>query len=126
MCFLIATLISSTDEVTGKARPRAVNAARATDSLYLDLEHPADLDKLADPRSYLGAQTGRLIVLDEVYPPNRGSSALNIHPSEEHGSHPRCYDLASLTLVPFCPGFTERTQGHGNHQAREEHSDKTD
>lgn len=40
--------------------------ASAVDSLYLDLESPVDLEKLADARGYLGAQHGRLIVLDEV------------------------------------------------------------
>ena len=40
--------------------------AAAKDSLYLDLENPVDLEKLADASSYLGAQRGRLTVLDEV------------------------------------------------------------
>jgi predicted AAA+ superfamily ATPase len=40
--------------------------ASATDSLYLDLENPVDLEKLADVHGYLGTQHGRLIVLDEV------------------------------------------------------------
>ena len=40
--------------------------AHATDSLYLDLENPVDLGKLADAPGYLGAQRGRLVVLDEV------------------------------------------------------------
>jgi predicted AAA+ superfamily ATPase len=43
---------------------RAIAAAR--DSLYLDLENPVDLEKLADAGGYLGAQRGRLTVLDEV------------------------------------------------------------
>jgi hypothetical protein len=34
---------------------------------YLDLENPADLEKLADARGYLGAQRGRLTVIDEVH-----------------------------------------------------------
>ena len=34
--------------------------------VYLDLENPADLEKLADPRAYLGAQAGRLTIIDEV------------------------------------------------------------
>lgn len=34
--------------------------------VYLDLENPADLEKLADPRGYLGAQAGRLTIIDEV------------------------------------------------------------
>jgi hypothetical protein len=40
--------------------------ASTTDSLYLDLENPVDLEKLSDARGYLGAQRGRFIVLDEV------------------------------------------------------------
>ena len=34
--------------------------------VYLDLENPADLEKLADAPGYLGAQAGRLTVIDEV------------------------------------------------------------
>ena len=40
--------------------------ASTTDSLYLDLENPVDLEKLTDAHGYLGAQAGRLVVLDEV------------------------------------------------------------
>ncbi len=47
---------------TTLARVTALNA----NSLYLDLENPVDLEKLADARGYLGAQRGRLVVLDEV------------------------------------------------------------
>jgi hypothetical protein len=36
------------------------------DALYLDLENPADLDKLSDPRGYLYARRGRLTIIDEV------------------------------------------------------------
>jgi uncharacterized protein len=35
-------------------------------ALYLDLENPADLEKLSDARGYLGAQRGRLTIIDEV------------------------------------------------------------
>ncbi len=49
----------------GKTTLARVTAGTA-DSLYLDLENPSDLEKLADARGYLGAQRGRLIVLDEV------------------------------------------------------------
>ena len=35
--------------------------------LYLDLENPADQEKLADARGYLGARGGRLVVLDEIH-----------------------------------------------------------
>jgi uncharacterized protein len=43
---------------------RTCSAART--GVYLDLENPADLEKLADARGYLGTQTGRLTVVDEV------------------------------------------------------------
>ncbi len=35
--------------------------------LYLDLESPADQEKLTDAYSYLKAQRGRLVVLDEIH-----------------------------------------------------------
>ena len=41
-------------------------AADAPDCLYLDLEDPRDAARLADPAKYLDAQTGRLVVLDEI------------------------------------------------------------
>ena len=41
-------------------------AADVPDSLYLDLEDPRDAARLADPAKYLDAQTGRLVVLDEI------------------------------------------------------------
>ena len=40
--------------------------ARMT-GLYLDLENPADQERLADARGYLGAQRNRLVVLDEIH-----------------------------------------------------------
>lgn len=43
---------------------RACQAAKS--ALYLDLENPADLEKLSDARGYLGAQSGRLTIIDEV------------------------------------------------------------
>lgn len=43
---------------------RACQAAKP--ALYLDLENPADLEKLSDARGYLGAQSGRLTIIDEV------------------------------------------------------------
>jgi hypothetical protein len=39
----------------------------AEDAVYLDLERPADLARLADPERYLAAHEGRLVVLDEVH-----------------------------------------------------------
>lgn len=33
---------------------------------YLDLENPADLEKLADARGYLLAQRGKLVIIDEM------------------------------------------------------------
>ena len=35
--------------------------------LYLDLENPADQEKLADPRGYLGTKRDRLVILDEIH-----------------------------------------------------------
>jgi predicted AAA+ superfamily ATPase len=35
-------------------------------SLYLDLEDPGDLLKLEDPKSFLSAQRGKLVILDEI------------------------------------------------------------
>jgi predicted AAA+ superfamily ATPase len=43
---------------------RACQAAKS--ALYLDLENPADLEKLSDACGYLGAQSGRLTIIDEV------------------------------------------------------------
>ncbi len=36
-------------------------------ALYLDLERTADLARLNDPDAYLSAQTGKLVVLDEIH-----------------------------------------------------------
>jgi predicted AAA+ superfamily ATPase len=38
----------------------------ATPSIYLDLEDPADRDKLADPALYLQAHEDKLVILDEI------------------------------------------------------------
>jgi predicted AAA+ superfamily ATPase len=40
--------------------------AATRDSVYLDLESPADRQKLSDPLFYLSQHEGRLVVLDEV------------------------------------------------------------
>ena len=44
----------------------ARDIARTADSVYLDLEDPADLAKLEDQGAYLRSLRGRLVVLDEV------------------------------------------------------------
>jgi len=44
---------------------RTITAGR-TGSLYLDLERPSDLAKLADPELFLSRHTGHLVVLDEI------------------------------------------------------------
>ncbi len=44
---------------------RAITAERAG-SLYLDLERPSDLAKLADPELFLSRYADRLVVLDEI------------------------------------------------------------
>src|SRR5438477_10444079 len=35
-------------------------------AVYLDLERPSDLAKLADPELYLRQQAGKLVILDEI------------------------------------------------------------
>lgn len=45
----------------------ALAIAGETDALYLDLEHPADLAKLADAADYLARHRGRLVILDEIH-----------------------------------------------------------
>ena len=44
----------------------ALAIAEATPSIYLDLEDPADRDKLADPALYLSAHEDELVILDEI------------------------------------------------------------
>ncbi|MCR4304365.1 MAG: ATP-binding protein [Gallionella sp.] len=41
-------------------------AAKHADCLYLDLERPSDLAKLADPELFLSRHAGHLVVLDEI------------------------------------------------------------
>ena len=44
----------------------ALAIANAGPSLYLDLEAPADREKLADPALYLAAHEDKLVILDEI------------------------------------------------------------
>ena len=44
----------------------ALAIAEAAPSIYLDLEDPADRDKLADPALYLAAHEDKLVILDEI------------------------------------------------------------
>jgi predicted AAA+ superfamily ATPase len=44
----------------------AIEISQKIESVYLDLEDPADLRKLADPGHYFGQMQGKLIVIDEV------------------------------------------------------------
>jgi predicted AAA+ superfamily ATPase len=46
---------------------RAIARQRGDRALYLDLERPADRNRLDDADAYLRAQTGRLVVLDEIH-----------------------------------------------------------
>ena len=39
---------------------------KKTESVYLDLENPQDIEKLEDARGYLSKQQGKLVILDEV------------------------------------------------------------
>lgn len=45
----------------------ALEAAARRPSVYLDLESPADMARLADPEAYLSSHRDRLVVLDEVH-----------------------------------------------------------
>ena len=45
----------------------ALELAESRPSVYLDLESPADLNKLADPELYLGEHAGKLVILDEIH-----------------------------------------------------------
>lgn len=45
----------------------ALEIAGKTGALYLDLEHPADLAKLADPADYLSRHGDKLVILDEIH-----------------------------------------------------------
>jgi uncharacterized protein len=45
----------------------ALAIAQQADSLYLDLELPGDLAKLADPADYLSRHREKLIILDEIH-----------------------------------------------------------
>ena len=49
-----------------RAIAQAPNAEGDT-GVYLDLENPADLEKLDDPGAYLSRHRGRLVVLDEIH-----------------------------------------------------------
>lgn len=46
---------------------RAIARGRGERALYLDLERPADRRRLDDADAYLRAQTGRLVILDEIH-----------------------------------------------------------
>jgi predicted AAA+ superfamily ATPase len=50
----------------GKTTLARTIAATHNDSLYLDLERPSDLAKLADPELFLSRHAGHLVVLDEI------------------------------------------------------------
>ena len=57
------TTLARTLAETGAARaPGFIESG-----LYLDLESPADQEKLADARGYLGTKRGRLVILDEIH-----------------------------------------------------------
>jgi hypothetical protein len=50
----------------GKSTLAREIAARRGDTIYLDLERPSDLAKLADPETFLEAHEKRLVCLDEI------------------------------------------------------------
>src|SRR5262245_12002274 len=46
---------------------KRIATERKTRALYLDLERPVDLRRLADPDAFLRAQTGKLAIIDEIH-----------------------------------------------------------
>ncbi len=46
---------------------RAIADERGDKAIYLDLESAADRSRLSDPGAYLRAQSGKLVVLDEIH-----------------------------------------------------------
>lgn len=64
MQYAPATVILGSRQV-GKTT-LAHRLAEDMDSVYLDLENPSDLAKLADPEFYFAQHTQRLIIIDEV------------------------------------------------------------
>lgn len=46
---------------------RAIADERGVGAIYLDLESSADLRRLSDPEQFLGAQHGKLMVIDEIH-----------------------------------------------------------
>jgi hypothetical protein len=46
---------------------RQIAAQRKMRALYLDLERPVDRRRLADPDTFLRAQVGKLVVIDEIH-----------------------------------------------------------
>lgn len=45
----------------------ALAIAQQADAVYLDLENPSDLTKLADPADYLSRHQDKLVILDEIH-----------------------------------------------------------
>jgi len=46
---------------------RSLVARRKASAIYLDLERPVDARRLEDPDAFLRAQTGKLVVIDEIH-----------------------------------------------------------
>jgi predicted AAA+ superfamily ATPase len=46
---------------------RQIASQRRTRAIYLDLERPVDRRRLQDPDAFLRAQTGKLVVIDEIH-----------------------------------------------------------
>lgn len=46
---------------------REIAAERGDGAIYLDLESPADRNRLSDPEAYLASQAAKLVVLDEIH-----------------------------------------------------------
>ena len=75
----------------GKTTLAAIIAQHRANSLYLDLESPADRGKLSEPEMYLSAHGDKLVILDEVqripsiFEVLRGTIDRNRRSGNQHG-----------------------------------------
>lgn len=66
LAFMPAVAILGPRQVGKTTLSRQLVTSSKKPSLYLDLERPEDAAALKDARSYLGAQPGKLVIIDEV------------------------------------------------------------
>jgi energy-coupling factor transporter ATP-binding protein EcfA2 len=87
----------------------ALAIAEAGPSVYLDLEDPADRDKLADPALYLSAHEDKLVIIDAR---RVASCCLDQRRSSFYGNPRRASPVASL--IANCIRWTSSRSGRTN------------